>query len=95
MIDILAVESKYSLAIVDSVTISPGAADVTADGSVVSLETGSSTLDIGTGRLALTPTVVENASGELVAFEGGQRRGLEVSLLLLFGIEEFLMTLMM
>ena len=95
MIDILTVESKYSLAIVDGVTGSPGAADVTADGSVVSLETGSSTLDIGTSRRTLTPTGVENASGGLVAFEGGQRRGLEVSLLLLLGIEEFLMTLMM
>ena len=83
----------------DGVTVKPGASGVTIDGSVVSLEAGGSTLDIGTGRFVLTPTTgLGNASSGLVAFEGGQGRRVEVSLLLLLllllsGIVGILMTL--
>lgn len=69
--DNLTIEAKYPLAIVNGVTVSPGAADMTVDGSVASLEIGSSTLGIRIGRLAMTSTGLENASGGLVTFEGG------------------------
>ena len=77
-IDGLRVEAQSSLAIVDGVTISPGAPGVTTDGSVVSLEAGGAMLDVGTGRFAI-PTAVSNGSSGLLAFEGGQGRGVEVS----------------
>lgn len=94
-IDGLSIDAQSSLAIVDGVTISPGAPGVTVDGSVVSLEAGGATLDIGTGRFAM-PTEGANGSSGFVAFEGGQEKGVPVSLLLilLFGIGGTLMTLM-
>ena len=93
--DGLSVEAQSSLAIVDGVTISPGAPGVTVDGSVVSLEAGGATLDVGTGRFVM-PTAGADGPGGVVAFEGGQEKGVEVSLLLvlLFGIGGVLMALL-
>ena len=84
-IDGLSVEAQSSLAIVDGVTISPGAPGVTIDGSVVSLEAGGATLDVGTGRFAM-PTGTTNGSSGFFAFEGGQRRAVEASLLYLLSL---------
>ena len=88
----LSVVAQSSLAIVDGVTISPGAAAVTIDGSVVSLEAGGATLDVGTGRFAM-PTGAANGSGGSVDFLGGQGKGVEVSstLMLLFSVGGSLM----
>ena len=92
----LEIEAQSSIIIVDDVKISPGAPGVTINGTVVSLEAAGATLDVGTGRFALKPTgVVGNASGGFAVFEGGQRRGLELSLLLLFGVGGTVMTLML
>ena len=93
--DGLSIEAQSSLAIVDGVTISPGAPGVTVDRNIVSLEAGGKTLDIGTGRFAM-PTEGANGSREIVAFEGGQEKGMPVSLLfvLLCGIGGSLITLM-
>ena len=74
------VEAQSSLAIVDGVTIRPGAADVTVDGTNVSLEAGGSTLDVGTGRFAMPTEIVNGSAGSLI-FEGGQRKGVETSLI--------------
>ena len=71
-IDRFSVEAQSSLAIVDGVTIRPGAPDVTVDGHNVSLEAGGSTLDVGTGRFAM-PTGVANGSAGMWIFEGGGR----------------------
>ena len=71
-IDGFSVEAQSSLAIVDGVTIRPGAPDVTVDGHNVSLEAGGSTLDVGTGRFAMA-TGVANGSAGLLIFEGGGR----------------------
>lgn len=88
----LRVAAQSSLAIVDGVTISPGAPAVTIDGSVVSLEAGGATLDVGTGRFAM-PTGAANGSGGLGGFVGGQGKVVEVSLtlMLLFSIGGSLM----
>ena len=86
-------EANSSLAIVDGVTLRLDVPGVTVYGSIVSLQSGGSTLDIGTNRFVLVRTGVSNESSRLVAFEGGQRKGLEVSLLLLFDIGGALMML--
>ena len=88
-------EAESSLAILDGVTISPGTSAVTVDGNVVSLETGGSTLDVGTSRFMLRPTGFRNASGGLVVFTSGQGRGLELSWLLLSFLGGTLMALTM
>ena len=94
-IDGLSVEAQSSLAIVDGVTISPGAPGVKVDGQNVSLEAGGATLDIGTGRFAI-PTATANGSAGVLAFEGGQGRKVKVSLirLLSFGVGGSLMLIM-
>ena len=84
-IDGLRIEAESSLAVIDGVTIRPGAPGVTIDGQNVSLEAGGSTLDIGTGRFGM-PTGFANGSGGVLAFEGGQGRTVEASLVLLFGL---------
>ena len=66
------VEAQSSLAIVDGVAIRPGVPAVTVDGNNVSLETGGSTIDIGTRRFAI-PTRVDNGSAGFLIFEGGGR----------------------
>lgn len=85
----MTIESKSSHATVDGVTTSLSASGVTVDGSVVSLETGDSMLDNGTGRFVMMPTtgVLHASSGGLAVFENGQgRRGLELSLPLLLSV---------
>ena len=84
-----------SYAVVDGVTVSAAAAGVTVSGEIISLEAGGSTLDIGTGRFALpTPAVAANGSFNVQAFTGGQSKGLEVSLYMIWGICGTLMLLM-
>ena len=94
-IDGLDVEAQSSLAIVDGVTMSPGAPGVNVNGKNVSLEAGGATLDIGTGRFAI-PTATANGSAGVLAFEGGQGRMVKVSLvrLLSLGIGGSLMLIM-
>ena len=86
-IDGLSVQAQSSFAIVDGMTISPGAPGIMVDGKNVSLEAGGATLDVGTGRFAL-PTESVNRSAGVLAFEGGQRKGVKLSLMVLlnFGI---------
>ena len=80
------VEAQPSLAIVDDVTIRPGAPDVTVDGKNVNLEAEGSTLDIGTGHFAM-PTRVANGSAGLLIFEGGGRAvGVSIIPLLICGM---------
>ena len=84
------VEAQSSLAIVDGVTIRPGAPDVTVDGNNVSLEVGGSTLDVGTGRFAM-PTGVANGSAGLLIFDGGGRAvGVSLISVLICGIAKSL-----
>ena len=85
-IDGLTIEAQPSRAIVENITISPGAPGMTIDGSVVGLEAGGD-LDIGTGRFAM-PTEGANGSSGFVAFEGGQEKGVAGPLLvvLLFSV---------
>lgn len=63
-------------------TISPGVPGILVDGESVSLKAGGATLDVGTGRFAL-PTGSVNESAVALAFEGGQGKGVEVSLVVL------------
>lgn len=81
-IDGLSFQAQSSFAIVDGMTISPGAPGIMVDGESVSLEAGGATLDVGTGRFAL-PTGSVNKSAVALAFEGGQGKGVEVSLMVL------------
>lgn len=81
-IDGLSVQAQSSFAIVDGMTISPGAPGIIVDEKNVSLEAGGATLDVGTGRFAL-PTESVNKSAGVLAFEGGQGKGVELSLMVL------------
>ena len=65
------VQAESSFAVVDGVTMDPGAAGVTVEGSAVSLELGGKTLDIGSGRFAM-PTESVNGTAGLETFHGGQ-----------------------
>ncbi|KAK0515420.1 hypothetical protein JMJ35_001454 [Cladonia borealis] len=67
----LGVQAESSFAVVDGVTVDPGAAGVTVAGSVVSLELGGKTLDVGSGRFAM-PTASVNGTAGLQTFHGGQ-----------------------
>lgn len=91
-IDGFRVQAQSSFAIVDGMTISPGAPGTTVDGENVSLEAGGVTLDLGTGHFALPTGSVYKSAG-VVAFEGGQGKVVEVSLVVLlsFGIGGSLM----
>ena len=64
-------QAESSFAVVDGVTMDPGAAGVTVEGSAVSLELGGKTLDIGSGRFAM-PTESVNGTAGLETFHGGQ-----------------------
>ena len=94
-IDGFNVEVEPSVAVVDGVTMTPGAAGVTISGKLVSLEIGGSTLDIGTDRFAL-PMSAGGAKGSInvQAFTGGQSRGLHMSLSLVCSICTALMLLL-
>ncbi len=89
------VEVDSIFAVVDGVILSPGAAGVAISGKVVSLETGGSTLDIGTGRFALPmQTGGANGSINVQTFTGGQSRGLRLPLSLACSVCGTLMLLM-
>lgn len=75
----LSVQAESSVAVVDGVTVSPGAAGVTVGGSVVSLEPGGKTLDVGSGRFAM-PTGSVNETASLQTFDGGQGKGRSLSI---------------
>ena len=83
-IDGFSVQAQASLAVMDGVAMTPGGPGVTVTGNVVSLESGGKTLDVGSGRFAI-PTGFVNGTAGLQVFEGGQKTGIEVSLLLIFG----------
>ena len=87
------VQAESSFAVVDGVTVDPGAAGVTVGGSAVSLELGGKTLDVGSGRFAM-PTGPVNGTNGLQVFQGGQGKGLIVSLPIILGACVFL-TLML
>lgn len=95
-IDGFSVEAQSSLAIVDGVTIKPGAPGVTIDGSIISLESGGATLDVGTGRFAVPTGAANGPVTGVLAFEGGQGRGVELPLVgsFILGIGGILMRLM-
>ena len=84
-IDGFSVQEEPSFAVVDGVTMTPGAPAITVAGSVVSLEQGGKTVDVGSGRFAL-PTVSQNGTAGLQVFDGGQKRGVEVTLSLLASV---------
>ncbi len=86
-IDGFNVEVESAFAVVDGVTVSPGAAGVTISGELVSLEAGGETLDVGTGRFALPPMRTGGANGSInvQAFTGGQSGGLRFPRILLWG----------
>ena len=67
----LSVQAESSFAVVDGVTVGPGAAGVTVGGSIVSLELGGETLDVGSGRFAMPTDLVKGTAG-LQTFHGGQ-----------------------
>ena len=96
-IDGFDVEVEPTFAVVDGVTLSPGAAGVTISGKLVSLESGGLTLDVGTGRFALpTHTGGTNGSIDVQAFTGGQTRGSMSSLIsFVCGVCSTLMLLLM
>ncbi len=83
-IDGYSVQEESSFAVVDGVTLTLGDPGATIAGSVVSPESGGKTLDVGSGRFAI-PTGLANGTAGLLTFEGGQKRGVEVHLLLIFG----------
>lgn len=86
-IDGFDVIAHSSFVVVDGATVDAAAAGVTVSGKVVSLEAGGATLAIGTGRFALpTPPAATNGSVNVQAFVGGQKKGLEVSLSLIWCI---------
>lgn len=82
------VQAHSSFVVVDGVTLNVAASSVAVvSGTVVSLEAGGATLDIGTGRFAPpTPTGTTNGSINVQAFTGGQSKGLDRSLSLICGV---------
>ena len=80
----LSVQAESSFAVVDGMTLSPGAVGVTAGGSAVSLEPGGKTLDVGSGRFAM-PTGSVTGTGGLQVFLGGQGRGRGLSIQVILG----------
>ena len=80
----LSVQAQDSFAVVDGVTMIPGGPGTTISGKFASLESGGKTLDVGSGRFAIPPALANRTAG-LESFVGGQRSGVEGSLLLMFG----------
>ena len=94
-IDGLDVIAHSSFAVVDGVTVSAAEAGGSVSGQDVSLEAGGATLDIGTGRFILpTPVTGTNGSLNVQAFVGGQGKGLDLSVHLVWGVCGALMLLM-
>ncbi|KAL9076347.1 MAG: hypothetical protein Q9161_001063 [Pseudevernia consocians] len=81
-IDGFDINAQSSFIVVDGMTLVPAAAGVTISGTLVSLEAGGATLNIGTGRFALptATTGAANGSVNVQAFTGGQgRKGMDLS----------------
>ena len=81
-IDGFDINAQSSFIVVDGVTLVPAAAGVTISGTLVSLEAGGATLDVGTGRFALPTATMGAANGSVnaQAFTGGQdRKGMDLS----------------
>jgi len=74
------VQAQSWSAAVDEITVSPGATGVTVAGSIISLESGAATLDVGTGRFAMP-----NATASVSAFQAGQGKAFEGSMHLVLG----------
>ena len=68
-----------SFAIVDGVTLSAGGPGISISGSLISLESGGRTLDIGTGRFAMPTGVVNGTASGVQAFQGRGGKRFEVS----------------
>ena len=88
-IDGFDINSQSSFVVVDGVTLSAAAAGVSISGTLVSLEAGSATLDIGTRRFALPTATLGAANGSVnvQAFTGGENaKGTELSLALICGV---------
>ena len=86
----LSVQAESSFAMVNGVAVSPGAAGVTAGGSIVSLEPGGKTLDVGSGRFAM-PTASVNGTVSLQTFDVGQGKGRSLSIQTILGAWIFLL----
>ncbi len=84
-------QPQSSLAVVDGVTLTAGGFGVSISGSLVSLEPGGKTLDVGTARFAM-PTAAMNATAAVQAFQGGQRKAFEVPNIFVFGTLACLMS---
>ncbi len=87
------VEPESSFAVVDGVTVSPGAVGVTVGGSVVSLDPGKKTLNVGSGRFAMPAGSVNGTAG-LQTFEGGQWKGRSLSVHTILGAWIFIMVML-
>ncbi len=73
------IQPQASFAVVDGATLSAGAPGVTISGSLLSLEPGGKTLDVGTARFAM-PTGAANPTNGVQALDGGyQASGVEAS----------------
>ena len=84
-------QPQSSYAVVDGVTLTAGGFGVSISGSLVSLEPGGNTLDVGTGHFAM-PTAAANATAGVQAFQGGQRKSFEVPSILILGVLGCLMS---
>ena len=88
-IDGFDINSQSSFVVVDAVTLSAAAAGVSISGTLVSLEAGGATLDIGTRRFALPTATLgaANNSVNVLAFTGGENgKGTELPLALICGV---------
>ena len=88
-IDGFDINAQSSFAVVDEVTLSAAGAGVNVSGTLVSLEAGGATLDIGTRRFALPTATLGAANGSVnvQAFTGGENgKGTELSLALMCGV---------
>ncbi|MCJ1457092.1 hypothetical protein MMC28_007458 [Mycoblastus sanguinarius] len=91
-IDGFNVEAGSSFAVLDGVTVSPGAMGVTIGGDVVSLESGGKTLDVGSGRFAM-PTGSVNRTAKVQIFDGGQGKRLKIPVLMVLWAGFFAMVM--
>ena len=88
-------QPQSSLAVVDGVTLSAGGPGISISGTLIILESGGKTLDIGTGRFAMpTAAAAGNGNGTasgVQAFQGGARKTFEVNEFLVFGMVGWVM----
>lgn len=69
--------TSSSLAVIDEVTFTPGKAGVPVAGSVVGLEEGGKTLEVGSAEIAI-PTGGANEVGAMTVFRGGQKIDIKI-----------------